>query len=121
MEIGEARYGDVVMLSPVGRIDHATSEAFQKHLMAAVGEGEAVSVVLDFSGVDYVSSVGLRALMIAAKQSKKTEGALAVAGLQPVVKEIFEISRFNYVVKIFDTPRDAVAALSSEALAAYEP
>lgn len=119
MEIGEARYADLVLLTPVGRIDHTTSPDFQARLMDAVGGGDAVPLVVDLGEVEYISSVGLRALMIASKESKKKGGTVAVTSLQPVVKEVFEISRFNYVVKVFDTPRDAIAALSGDALAAF--
>ena len=69
------------------------------------------SVLVDFSAVEYISSAGLRALMMGSKQSKATNGRLAVAALAPVVKEIFEISRFSLVVQVFDTTADALAAL----------
>jgi len=74
-------------------------------------------VVLDFSGVEYISSVGLRVLMLAAKQVKVQKGTIVIAGMQPVVKEIFDISRFNYVFASFPALRDAVADLSTQAVA----
>ena len=109
MEIGERRDGDILILSPTGRIDNDTSPDFQTRLLTALTPGAAVLV--DLSGVAYVSSAGLRALMMGSKQSKAANGRLAVAGLGPVVKEIFEISRFSLVVQVFDTPPDALAAL----------
>ena len=45
---------------------------------------------------------------------------LAVAALQPVVKEIFEISRFNFVVKSFATAREAIAWMSPDDAAAWD-
>ena len=68
-------------------------------------------MLVDLSGVEYISSSGLRALMMAAKQSKASSGRLAVAALNPVVKEIFAISRFSYVVTVFETLAEALAAL----------
>ena len=65
-------------------------------------------VVLDLSGVEYISSVGLRVLMLASKQAKAQGCALGVCGLQPVVREIFEISRFNLVLPVFPTLREAL-------------
>ena len=109
MEIGERRDGDILVLSPSGRIDNATSPAFQAKLLAALTPGAAVLV--DFSAVEYISSAGLRALMMGSKQSKAAGGGLAVAALGPVVKEIFEISRFSLVVQVFDTAADALAGL----------
>jgi len=76
--------------------------------------------VIDLAGVEYISSVGLRVLMLASKQAKAQGGSLAVADLQPVVREIFEISRFNLVLEVFPTLREALAKLSPAALAAFE-
>ena len=109
MEIGQRRDGNILILSPAGRIDNESSPAFQARLLAALTPG--VVVLVDLSSIEYVSSAGLRALMMGSKQSKAANGRLAVAALGPVVKEIFEISRFSLVVQVFDTPADALAAL----------
>jgi anti-anti-sigma factor len=109
VEIGERRDGDILILSPAGRIDNDTSTDFQARLLAALAP--AAAVLVDFSTVEYISSAGLRALMMGSKQAKATKGRLAVAALGPVVKEIFEISRFSMVVQVFDTPADALTAL----------
>jgi anti-sigma B factor antagonist len=110
VEISEQREGSIVILSPIGRINNDTSPAFQAKLFACVGPTGA-AVLVDLSGVEYISSAGLRALMVASKQSKASQGRLAVAGLTPVVKEIFTISRFAHVVDVFETPAEAVVAL----------
>jgi anti-anti-sigma factor len=122
MELGSKRYADVVALFPEGRLDHATAEGFkaalQPHLAGCTGGGDRVA--LDLSGLEYISSVGLRVLMLASKQVKAQGGRIAVAGLQPVVREIFEISRFTLVLEVFPTLRDALARLSPAGLAAFE-
>jgi anti-anti-sigma factor len=110
LEISEQRQGEVVVLGPVGRINNDTSPEFQTRLLGClVNRGAAVLV--DLTRVEYISSAGLRALMMASKQSKATNGRLAVAGLSPLVKEIFTISRFSYVVTVYETPAEALAAL----------
>lgn len=109
MQIGEQRLGEVTVLRPAGRIDNETSPGFQAKLLGAVGAGPS-AVLVDLGGVEYMSSAGLRALMMAAKQSKAGKGRLGVAALTPVVKEIFAISRFSHVVQVFDTPDAALAA-----------
>jgi anti-sigma B factor antagonist len=109
VEIAERRQGDIFVLSPAGRIDNDTSAKFQEKLLATVGT-TGTSVVLDLAKVEYISSAGLRALMMASKQAKATKGRIAVAALGPVVKEIFAISRFSYVVPVFDTLADAATA-----------
>jgi anti-sigma B factor antagonist len=58
-------------------------------------------------------------LMLAAREAKTQNGILVVCGLQPVVKEIFEISRFNVVFQVFADQRRALAALSDRAAAAH--
>ncbi len=110
MEISEQRQGDVVVLGPAGRINNNSSPEFQTRLLECVGSAGA-AVLVDLSRVEYISSAGLRALMMASKQSKATNGRLAVAGLNAVVKEIFDISRFAYVVTVFETPAAALEAL----------
>jgi anti-anti-sigma factor len=109
MQIGEERRDGATVLLPVGRIDNDGSPAFQAKLLATIGTAPG-GVVVDFGGVDYISSAGLRALMMGAKQSKATNVRLAVAALKPLVKEIFTISRFAAVVQVFETTDDALAA-----------
>ena len=122
MEFSSLRLADVVIAAPSGRIDHASAEAFQVALepilVATAGMGG--SVVLDLSAVDYVSSVGLRVVMMAAKHLRARKARIAAVGLQPVVREIFEISRFNLVLEVFPTLREALAKLSPAGLAAFE-
>lgn len=111
MEISEQRQGDIIVLVPVGRINNDTSPVFQSRLLSNVGSPES-KVLIDFAGVEYISSAGLRALMMASKQSKATNGLLAVASLTPMVKEIFTISHFSLVVQVFETTSEAIEALS---------
>lgn len=120
MDVAQSRYADVTVLRPAGRLDHGSSMAFQTALMGAVGEAGAAKVLVDASAVDYVSSAGLRAFMIAFKQCKTGGGRLAIAALKPLVAEIFQISRFDKVLEIHGSAADALAALSAEARAAFD-
>jgi anti-anti-sigma factor len=108
VDIGERRQANILVLAPVGRIDNFTSAEFQARLLAAVTSSSA-DVVIDFSGVEYISSAGLRALMTASRQKPK-ERRLAAARLNAVVHEIFTISRFSHLVPIFATIEEASAA-----------
>jgi anti-anti-sigma factor len=108
VEIGEKRLTNTLVLQPVGRLDNLTSADFQARLLAAV-TCAADDIVIDFSSVEYISSAGLRALM-AASRLKPKERRLAVACLNSVVSEIFAISRFSYVLPVFDTVEEASAA-----------
>jgi len=122
MQIAQKRYGNARILVLTGRIDNGTSEAFKTGLGTHVADCRAGGdcLVLDFSGIDYISSVGLRALMLVARQSREQGGTIVVAALQPVVREIFEISRFNLVFECFGGVREALEKVSPAGLAAYD-
>ena len=121
MLIATRQFADTTVTAPKGRIDHRSAaelEAALLPLLAGAAEHQG-TLVLDFSGVDYISSVGLRVLMIAAQKMRAAEARLAVASLQSVVAEIFTISRFDKVLVVCATLDDALAQASDAALAAY--
>ncbi len=115
MNINAKLEKNTFILVPQGpRIDHDSADAFSTALKPYLNECQqnGKAVVLDFSEIDYISSVGLRALMLAARQVKAQNGRIAIASLSPVVKEVFEISRFNMVYKVFDNVEQAMAGVS---------
>jgi anti-sigma B factor antagonist/stage II sporulation protein AA (anti-sigma F factor antagonist) len=119
VELSQARYADVAVIAVSGRVDHANAEPFKTRLwplLEACAKGRD-KMVLDLAGLEYISSAGLRVLMLAAREVKPREGTLVVCCLQPVVKEIFEISRFNVVFRVYDDMRAALADLSERAAA----
>jgi anti-sigma B factor antagonist/stage II sporulation protein AA (anti-sigma F factor antagonist) len=117
MELHSKRVGNALVLNAQGRIDHAHADGFKTALDPSLAQcvRGGPGIVLDMSGVEYISSVGLRALMVAAKQIKSQGGRMVVAALAPVVREVFEISRFHLVFEIFDSVDAALAALGSSA------
>ena len=116
------RYGNALVLGLAGRLDQDNCDAFRAELMAHVERSahDGGAVILDLSGLEYVSSAGLRCFMLASRQAKAQHGRIFVAALQPMVAEIFEISHFNMVFQVFPTVREALAAASNEAVAAFE-
>ncbi|TMG94500.1 MAG: STAS domain-containing protein [Betaproteobacteria bacterium] len=110
MHLSQERYGDALVLAPIGRVDNSTTDGLKSGLDAYVASCRAGGnrLVLDFSKVDYISSVGLRVLMLAGKEIREQGGSIVVAALQPVVREIFEISRFNLVFQCFGSVREAL-------------
>ena len=121
MHITTHQYADTIVVAPAGRIDHSSAAAFEAALLPLVGQAAERQgpLVLDFSGVDYISSVGLRVLMIAARQMRTAQARLSVAALQSVVAEIFGISRFDKVLAVCATLDDALAQSSDAALSAF--
>lgn len=123
MILTPARYADVVVLTLQGRLDQSTAEdartALAPHLERCA-EGQD-HLVLDMAGVDYVSSAGLRVLMLASKQAKAQKGYLVLVCVQPLVQEILEISKFTLILRTLPAVRDALAETSPAGLAAFEP
>ncbi len=103
--------GPLVLTVTESRIDHETAAAFQDELLAVVGDGSSL-VIIDLASVESISSVGLRALVVAAKKSKPAGGTIAVSGLRPLVREVFKITRFDSLFPTFDTVDAARAALT---------
>lgn len=113
MELVEQLHGTVKVAKVSGRIDQTTAGLFQEllaPLLATVKAG-AAPLLLDFSGVDYISSVGLRVLMLAAKQTRTQQGRIAIAALTPMVAEVFQISRFHLVFAVHPDVATALASL----------
>ena len=119
MDIASRRLADVVVVAPAGPIDHANAQPLELALapMLAPDATDPRALVLDFGSVGYVSSMGLRVLMVAARALRARGSRIAVAALQPVVAEIFDIARFGHVLEVFPTVDDALAALAPSASA----
>ncbi|MDP3858158.1 MAG: STAS domain-containing protein [Stagnimonas sp.] len=108
-----ATYRDgVLLLQPQGRINHLNAEAFEAAL-AARQAAQAGRLLIDLSQLEYISSAGLRILMLLSKQIVSAGGRLATAAPTPVVREILEISRFNLIFKIHPTVDAAIAAFAA--------
>ncbi len=110
MEIKEQRQGDVIILEPVGRLDSLSCRAFETRLLAALEQSGAV--VVDSAALEYISSAGLRVLLVAAKHNRGGGGRLALAALRENVREVFDISGFSAIFAIHTTVAEAVAALA---------
>ena len=122
MELSPRRFDTAVVVSPVGRIDESNVKVFETTLAPHVktcAEGQH-QLILDLSRLDYISSAGLRILMIAAKNSKAQKGTFLLAAPQPLVKEVLEIGKFTTVLTIAPSLRDALAKVSPAALAAFD-
>lgn len=111
MKIAEERQSGVLVLKPEGRLDSATSPAFEAVLLQAIESGDG-KIVVDLAAVSYMSSRGLRVFLLGAKKMAAAEGKLAVCALQPFVREVFETVGFHEVVPVFDDSAKAVASLA---------
>ena len=119
MNCTETKIGAVVILKTTGRIDLSNADEFKDALSVALANA-ASSLVVDMAGIDYISSAGLRSLMITFKASKAEGKQFALVALQPLVMEIFTISRFHLVFPLFDTARAAIENQAPAALAEFD-
>jgi stage II sporulation protein AA (anti-sigma F factor antagonist) len=108
MQVKEEREGDALILCLQGRLDSANAKALEAALLAPVQAGEKL-VVLDLSTLDYISSAGLRVVLIAAKQQKAKQGRFALCGLRDEIREVFEISGFAKILDIRPTRKEILA------------
>jgi anti-anti-sigma factor len=81
------------IVAPEGRLDSNTSSGFEKAVRELLAGG-AQTLLMDFSGLDYMSSAGLRIVLLAAKRMKACGGKLVICGLNESITEVFEISGF---------------------------
>jgi anti-sigma B factor antagonist len=121
MNVAERRYGNAVVVRVNGRLDQETCDDLRVVLSSQVDRAarDKDTLVLDFSGLEYVSSAGLRCLLMASRQMKAANGRIMVAEMQPMVAEIFAISHFDMMFEVKPTVRDALASVSAEAANAY--
>jgi len=111
MKITDERRGDVLVVRPEGRIDTNTSDELERALTGRI-DGGAHRLVLDMSGTDYISSAGLRVLLLAAKKLRGVAGQLVLGGMNPSVRQIFELAGF---VSIFTIEPDVDRAVGRAA------
>ncbi len=105
LSVREERGWSVVAVS--GRLDSVTVERFTTQCATFIDAGSG-NVVLDFSGLQYVSSAGLSSILGAAKRAQARGGRLAVAGLHGLVKEVFSISGFETVLPTYADVETAI-------------
>lgn len=107
MDVTTRTVGEVTIVAIVGSLDSNTAPT-AKPALDAVGASPAKKVAVDFAGLDYVSSAGLRVLLGLAKQLSAKGGALRTFGLNQSVREVFEISGFATILKVFPSEADAL-------------
>ena len=100
--------GTVVTIS--GRLDAVTAPEYEKAVTALITAGE-IKLIVDFNALDYISSAGLRGLLVTAKQLKGKGGQVRCANVKGTVKEVFDISGFGAIFQMDDSVADSLAKL----------
>jgi anti-anti-sigma factor len=110
MEIAARKEKNVLVVSAKGRIDAVTAPQFENSLFDFISKGENIFLV-NLAHLEYISSAGLRSILATAKKLKEKKGEMLFAGLQDPVKEVFKISGFNSIFRIFATDEEALAKI----------
>ena len=97
MKVEKLISGDEIVLKVEGRIDTTNAKEFEDVVTTSLDGVK--SLIVDFAGLDYISSAGLRVLLIAIKQMKR-QGSMKVINTNEIVREIFEVTGFSDLVEI---------------------
>ncbi|HKS89498.1 MAG TPA: STAS domain-containing protein [Stellaceae bacterium] len=108
MEFAHEQAGGVTVVRLAGRLDSAAAPAAEASFAPLLAGAPHLAV--DLSGLDYISSAGLRVLLVVAKRVQQASGKVVLFGLVPNVREIFAVSGFD---RIFTVAEDAAAALAA--------
>ncbi len=107
MQISVKAANEVKVLAFEGSLDTQTSPDALTQLTELIDGGDK-KILVNFEKLLYISSAGLRILLAAAKQLKAADGELRICDLNEVVKEVFDISGFSTIFKIFESETDAL-------------
>jgi anti-anti-sigma factor len=107
MDINTRKENNITVITVTGRMDAVTAPVFEKSLSELIAQGEHTFVV-NLSALEYISSAGLRSILASAKQLKSKNGEIIFAGLRGAVEEVFKISGFHSIFKVFDTEEKAL-------------
>jgi anti-sigma B factor antagonist len=107
MEITERKTGDVVTLSLSGRLDTTTANTFETKILAQIEAGDR-RFIIDLEQLDYISSAGLRVLVLAGKRLDSGKGKIVLCSLKDPVREVFDIVGFSSTFPVYPSHDDAL-------------
>lgn len=106
--------GDITKISLDGRLDVEGTEAIDMKFTALTATKKA-AVVVDMSQVSFIASIGMRTLLSSAKAQANRGGKIALANLQPLVKEALDTAGISSLIPMFDDMESAIAEVSGAA------
>ena len=107
MEITQTSVNGHVVLALGGQIDSTAAIDFEDQIVSLIASGTN-NLIVDFTKVKFVSSAGLRVLLLAAKKVKPYGGKITLCNLSKDVREVFEISGFSALFSIYNSIDDAI-------------
>jgi anti-sigma B factor antagonist len=107
MDITKEKNGQFTVVNIEGRVDTTNSAILESEMEALFNSGEKF-LIFNCNGLNYISSSGLRVFLVAQKKTIALQGKLYLCNLQPSIKEIFVISGFSTIFRIFDSLEEAL-------------
>jgi len=114
MQIQAERRDNVMIVAPVGRVDSNTSSDLEQRLLHDIGAGER-RFLLDLAGVEYISSAGLRVLLMLAKRLREEGGALVLHTPGESVRLVFELAGFLPLFEFAESREAGLGRLAGSA------
>ncbi len=111
MDLKQESRAGVTVVTACGRLDAASSSIFADRLGQLVA-GAQPRLVVDFAGVDFVSSAGLRAVLTLFKKIKAANGVFALCAVQGPVREVLDITGFTTMIDLHPELSSALAAMA---------
>lgn len=102
MEIAQQENNGVVCLKLTGRLDADSAPAGEATVKGLMQQGKS-RLLFDLSELDYISSAGLRVILMAVKGVQSQKGKVVLSALRPYVREVFDVSNFSSIIPITDT------------------
>lgn len=107
MSIELSRQPGFTIIKLAGRLNASVSNSIEERALDTISSC-TTPVIVDISDIDYMSSEGLRLLMLMTKKAKSLSLPLVVAEPAPLVQEVFEISMFTRILDICPTIEQAI-------------
>ena len=107
MEIIQTNSDDATILKLEGRLDTNSASSFEEKLMGLIHSNEN-KIIVDFAQLDFISSSGLRVLLMAGKKLKTINGKLGLCALREQVKEVFDVAGFTMLFAMFPNQEEAI-------------
>jgi len=112
MELTFEKHGSITIIGLNGRLDTTNYIEFENKLLEEISQGS--SVLIECTHLVYISSSGLRVLLLALKKAEKTSSKLALCSLQTGIMEVFRISAFDSIFSIYPYKQDALEKLQDQ-------
>lgn len=107
MNINTEKQGSVTIMTLSGNLDATTTDLVTEKVTAELGD-DNTKMVIDLSGVEFMSSSGLRSILASAQDARTKGGDLRLAGANKNVKRVLDFSGFTKIMKYYDTVEAAV-------------